>query len=105
MKDRIKRVLKELESKKKLSKEELNNLLIDIKIYQHERLIHLLVTIFVGLASIIFLGIAFLCTMVEFIIIGLITLVLFTFYIFYYYFLENSTQQICEYYWKARDKK
>ena len=35
----------------------------------------------------------------------IITLVLFTFYIFYYYFLENSTQQICEYYWKARDKK
>lgn len=104
MKNKIKNTLKELEKNKKMSRDELNNLLRDIKIFQHERLIHLLVTIFVGLATILFFGIAFTSNILEFGIVGIITLIMFVFYIFYYYFLENSIQKIYEYYWKARDK-
>ena len=47
---------------KLLSQKEIKNitkvneeLLLQIKIFQHERLVHLLVTIFVGLATILFL--------------------------------------------------
>ena len=62
MKNRMKKYLNEMreldKKKKKLTKEELSDMLIHIKFYQHERLIHLLVTIFVGLGTIMFFGIA-----------------------------------------------
>lgn len=109
MKNKMKKHLEELREldnkKKKLNKEELNDLLIHIKFYQHERLIHLLVTIFVGLASIIFLGIAITNKSIEFIIVGLITLILFAFYIVHYYFLENTVQEMYDLYDSLKDSK
>ena len=74
------------------------DLLTNINFFQHERLIHLLVTIFVGIVTILFLGIGISNELISFLIIGLITLVLFIFYIFHYYFLENSTQKLYKIY-------
>ena len=91
--------LRELDEKhKKLSKDELDLLLTNIKFFQHERLIHLLVTIFVGLGTIMFFGIAVTTEMLAFLVVGLITLILFICYIFYYYFLENSVQELYDHY-------
>lgn len=59
---------------------------------QHERLIHLLVTIFVGIV----MTLTFLTTTVTqiqvLVLLDLILIILFTGYIFHYRFLENTTQ-------------
>ncbi len=108
MKNRMKEYLSRMreldEKKKKLNKDELNDMLIHIKFYQHERLIHLLVTIFVGLATVMFFGIAITNKSIEFIIVGLITLILFSFYIVHYYFLENSVQELYDLYDSLKEK-
>ncbi|MBR2678403.1 MAG: hypothetical protein IKE63_03200 [Bacilli bacterium] len=108
MKFKLKDYLKELreleEKKKKLNKEELNDLLVNIKFFQHERLIHLLVTIFVGLGTIMFFGIAITNELLSFMVVGLITLILFFFYIFHYYFLENSVQELYDHYNSLKEK-
>ena len=82
------------EKVKKLSKEEKQNikedLLVKISFFQHERLVHLLVTIFTGISTILFL-LGFLYF--ENIFMGclfLITFLLFVPYILHYYFLENN---------------
>ena len=68
--------------------------LTQIGFFQHERLIHLLVTLFFGLmffisvvAELFLLNIGILAI----IIILLITLI---FYVYHYYFLENSVQKL-----------
>jgi len=59
---------------------------------QHERLIHLLVTIFVGIAMVL----CFLTTIItqfgQLIYLDIPLLVLFIAYLFHYRFLENTTQ-------------
>ncbi|MBQ3297993.1 MAG: hypothetical protein IJG97_04215 [Bacilli bacterium] len=108
MKNRMKKYLNEMreldKKKKKLTKEELSDMLIHIKFYQHERLIHLLVTIFVGLGTIMFFGIAISNEMLAFVIVALITLILFFFYIFHYYFLENTVQELYDLYDSLKEK-
>ena len=79
-------------------------MLIHIKFYQHERLIHLLVTIFVGLGTIMFFVIAISNEMLAFVIVALITLILFFFYIFHYYFLENTVQELYDLYDSLKEK-
>ncbi len=108
MKNKMKEYLNEMrdldKKKKKLSKDELNDMLVHIKFYQHERLIHLLVTIFVGLGTIMFFGIAINDKSIEFILVGVITLILFAFYIVHYYFLENSVQELYDLYDSLKEK-
>jgi hypothetical protein len=64
-----------------------------ISIIQHERLIHLLVTVFVGSV----MSMSFLVTIVTektyLLFLDLPLLILFTGYIFHYRFLENTTQK------------
>ena len=65
-----------------------------ILFFQHERLVHLIVTFFTGISSILFL-ISFIS--LENIGLGLlfiITLCLFIPYIFHYYYLENGVQKL-----------
>ena len=61
-----------------------------IKFFQHERLIHLVVTLSFALFSIIFS----LCISLSsiFIYISLISYIILIFYIFHYYYLENAVQ-------------
>ena len=61
-----------------------------IKFFQHERLIHLVVTLSFALFSIIFS----LCISLSsiFIYISLISYFFFFFFIFHYYYLENAVQ-------------
>ena len=75
MKKQINNYLKYLENNKVDEKE----LLVKISFYQHERLIHLIVTCLVAISAI-----------------------LFTFYIIHYYFLENSIQKMYIYYNKIK---
>ena len=65
--------LKELEESKNIDEE---RLLKNIEIFQHERLIHLIVTVFVGISTLILLGLGITSELLGFIIVSLITLVL-----------------------------
>ena len=99
MKKKILNYMKELENSKSINTKDL---LVNIKLFQHERLIHLIVTVFVGLATILFFGIGLLTDNLFFLVLALITLILFAFYILHYYFLENSVQKLYDYYWNNK---
>ena len=59
---------------------------------QHERLIHLLVTIFVGIAALLCILTTLITLMRSLIYLDILLLILFLAYIFHYRFLENTTQ-------------
>ncbi|MGN0642043.1 MAG: hypothetical protein ACI4JJ_02750 [Huintestinicola sp.] len=69
-------------------------LLIQTGFIQHERLIHLIVTVFVGLVLFIGLVVFFVSEMTAFLAVCALLLVLTFAYLAYYYFIENSTQQL-----------
>jgi VIT1/CCC1 family predicted Fe2+/Mn2+ transporter len=62
--------------------------------FQHERLIHLIVTAFVGICVMLSIIIVFTAMFYLFAILTLILTVLFIFYIAHYYALENNTQKL-----------
>ena len=69
-----------------------------IKFFQHERIVHLFVTLAFALFSIIFS----LCITLSsyFIFISIVSYIFLLFYIFHYYYLENAVQ----YMYKQHDK-
>ncbi len=79
-----------------------NDILVKISFYQHERLIHLIITLFVGLMAFIFLICFLNFNELGFLLVFLLTLILFLFYILHYYFLENSIQKLYTLYDKAK---
>ena len=89
---------KDIENKEKF----LEDMLVQINFFQQERLIHFLVTIFVGLAAILFFGLFLILENMWLFVLVAITLTLFSFYIGYYYFLENSVQRLFSIYNKLK---
>lgn len=100
MKEYLYNYIKEIDnlinSNKKINEDVINNHLIKISFFQHERLIHLLVTIFYGLLFIIFMTLGFLSYL--FFIIAAILLVFLLFYIVHYFRLENGVQYLYKQY-------
>jgi len=62
--------------------------------FQHERLIHLIVTVLFGLSAIIVFGIFVLSGSLPVLILECLLLVLLVPYIFHYYNLENGVQRL-----------
>lgn len=87
---------------KKLSKEEVDaltkELLTQIQFFQHERLIHLIVTHMFALATVIVLVAMTYFKTVSMLILFVLLLVLLFPYIVHYYHLENGTQKLYTYY-------
>lgn len=105
MKKSLKETIKELEEKKKYEKGLSEEVFIKILFFQHERLVHLIVTFLTAVSAILFLlGYLFLDNIYLFVLFG-ITLVLFIFYIIHYYTLENGTQKLYELYFKIRKEE
>ena len=79
--------------------------LIKISFFQHERLIHFLVTMLFAIMTLI----TFFVTMLEFSIGLLLLFIMFLCllipYIFHYYYLENSVQYMYKQYDKLLEKK
>jgi len=75
--------------------------LIKIGFFQHERLIHLLVTLFYAFVCILFLFLPI--VWVYFIIITLILMTFLIFYIRHYFFLENGVQYMYKQYDKLKE--
>ncbi len=110
MKNNLKEYLIEID--KIISNKKENNLkeisknhLTQIKFFQHERLIHLIVTVFVGTLAILFLLFGLLTNNIYLFILFALTFILFVPYIFYYYFLENGVQKLYRQYWSLIEKE
>lgn len=86
----------------RLAKEK-EELLVQIGFFQHERLIHLIVTVLFALMTVL----VFLFAMTEFTlwtgVLLLLLLVLLIPYIRHYYLLENGTQKLYQYYDKLEE--
>ena len=101
--DYVKEVEELTEKKIIWNKEQVkNDILINIKFYQHERLIHLIVTAFVGIIAITFFSLGMAFQNLSLIILFACMLVLFVPYIFYYYTMENSVQKLYDLYFKIK---
>ena len=98
--DYIKEIDLLLESNKKIKDEVIENHLIKISFFQHERLIHLLVTLFYAFIFLIFLGLG----IIHFIfyIIALILMIFLICYIIHYFHLENGVQYLYKQYDKMK---
>ena len=75
--------------------------LTQIGFLQHERMVHLIVMLFVILAALIFLGLFFIIDIFLFLIVFILLIILALFYIFHYYRLENT---VIEWYFIYNDK-
>ena len=95
--------VEKLLKKEKITKEELNNVITKIMFFQHERLIHLIVTLFFSLFAIIFMILGTLSY--YFLIIFAILLVFVIFYIYHYYFLEKKVQYLYTIYDKLKERE
>ncbi len=100
---KINKFLEEEHSPKEID-EAISTHLIKVKFFQHERLVHLIVTVLFAIMDIIalfafFTTSNFSCSLLLF----LFTILLVP-YIFHYYFLENSVQEMYKQYDKLKDK-
>lgn len=104
MKDYLFSYIKEIDelliSDKKINDDLINNHLIKINFFQHERLIHLIVTLFYALIFIVFMSLGFVHYL--FFTIAAILLVFLLFYIVHYFRLENGVQYLYKQYDKMK---
>lgn len=98
--DYIKSIDTLLENSKKIDEKTIKEHLIKIQFFQHERLIHLIVTLFYVTFMIIFIGLGVIFW--GFIICGCILLIFVLFYIFHYFKLENGVQYLYKQYDKMK---
>ena len=83
----------------------LKEMLVQIQFFQHERLIHLIVTVLFALVTV--MSILANLLIQEWVVVALIVmfLVLLVPYIRHYYILENSVQLLYEYYDAIRERQ
>lgn len=91
----VKEIDKKLEEKK-ITNQDIEEHLTKISFFQHERLIHLLVTLFYGLFLFLSLIISF--KVWPFLFVFYTILVVLIFYVRYYFFLENAVQYLYKQY-------
>ncbi len=95
MKNYISKYIKNIEkiiSNGNISKKDIDRHLIKIQFFQHERLIHLLVTLFYAIFTLVFFVLGMISWL--FFIIDVIFIAFLIFYILHYFFLENSVQYL-----------
>lgn len=83
---------------KELKKEHLTK----ISFFQHERFIHLIVTLFYVLFMLVFLGLG--AVFIGFLIAGIILLIIVLLYVVHYFRLENGVQYLYIQYDKMNEK-
>lgn len=108
MKLKLKDYIKELEEKiekKRLEKNLEEEVYTWILFFQHERLIHLIVTFFTGISCILFLLGTLYFETLYLLLLFIITACLFIPYIFHYYHLENGVQKLYDIYFEIKHKK
>lgn len=99
MREYLQNYINEIDKKikmKQIETQDIENHQIKIKFFQHERLIHLLVTLFYGLFLLISTIISIKTPL--FLIILYIILIILIFYVRHYFFLENKVQYLYKQY-------
>lgn len=81
---------------KNITEKDIENHLIKIEFFQHERLIHLLVTLAYGIF--LFLSVIIFTQIWIFVIVIYIALIFLLFYVRHYFFLENNVQYLYKQY-------
>jgi len=81
-----------------------NYLLTKISFYQHERLIHLLVTMLVSLITVILLVGCLMIDNLALLLLLIIFIILLIPYMLHYYFLENKVQYLYKLYLKINER-
>ena len=99
----IKEIDSLIESDKKIDEDVIKNHLIKIGFFQHERLIHLLVTLFYVIVFFMFCALGFVHYI--FFSIAIILLIFCLFYIVHYFRLENGVQYLYKQYDKIKELK
>lgn len=103
MKEFIEKLEQKIEENHKFTDEEISIIRIKIADFQHERLIHLLVTLFYGGTTLFFLALS--REQIIFFIPFLFEVIFLIFYVKHYFFLENAVQYIYKLYDKIIEKK
>ena len=101
MKIKLEDYIKKLENENKKDKIDKNlpeEILHVIEFFQHERFVHLIVTFFAGISTILFLISFLVLENIFLFLLFLVTFCLFVPYIFHYYYLENGTQKLYDLY-------
>ena len=101
--DYIKEIDNQLTSNKKITDDIIKNHLTKINFFQHERLIHLLVTLFYAIIFIVFVALGFVHYM--FFVITFILMIFLICYVIHYFHLENGVQYLYKQYDKMIQKK
>ena len=107
MKVELKSYIKKLEKiikDEKIDKNLKDEVLQEISFFQHERLVHLIVTFFTGISCILFLITTLFTDNIGILLLFILTLLLFVPYIFHYYYLENGVQRLYELYREIKNK-
>lgn len=94
-------ITKAIDEKNGLTKEFTEEMLTRIGFYQHERLIHLIVTMTFAVMTVLSFVILMLKGGTGALLLSLLFLALVITYIAHYYFLENSVQKLYKLYYKA----
>ena len=106
MREYLNNYLKETEkllAKKTILKEDIEQLKTKISFFQHERLIHLIVTLFFSLFALIFMILG--VVSYYFLIIFAILIIFVICYIYHYYFLEKNVQYLYKVYDKLKERE
>lgn len=99
MREYLGNYVKEIDEKiksKNVTEKDIENHLIKIEFFQHERLIHLLVTLAYGIF--LFLSVIIFTQIWIFVIVIYIALIFLLFYVRHYFFLENHVQYLYKQY-------
>ena len=106
MKNEVKEYLEAVRQKvreKDVTEEFSAELLTRISFYQHERLIHLIVTMTFAVMTVISFFMLVQSGSITALLLSLLFLALVIPYIYHYYFLENSVQELYRLYYKTQE--
>ena len=107
MKEYIKKYIsvidKKINTNHKFTKEEIDDFLFKMKLFQKERIIHLVITLAYIILTVLFLFITKYIFMMY--LIFFILLIFDGFYVYHYFFLENSVQYMYKQYDKIKHLK
>ncbi len=106
MKTYMNNYIKEIEEKlnHKVNNKDLEEFRDKINFFSHERLIHLIVTMFFALFSLLFIFEAINNNTYLLYVISFLLLIVLVFYILHYFYLENSVQYLYKLYDKMNSK-
>ncbi|MBO6232341.1 MAG: hypothetical protein J6O50_17445 [Ruminiclostridium sp.] len=108
MKNEIKEYLSEVELRLRdengVDEQFLSEMLTRIGFYQHERLVHLIVTMTFAVMTVLSFCILMMTQSMFALLLSCLFLVLVSPYIAHYYFLENSVQKLYRLYYQALEK-